>query len=182
MLSKSVVTKFGPMWPNTESSRLWRPPSRAAQRHPKSLKQGGVSMLRPNRQAERNLFWLTIIFGVFSLLMISAAMVSCAQAHDPASPELDEWYATRKQPDTGISCCGPSDAYFCDEGARGQQVICTINDDRDDRPLHRIHVPNGTVIEIPPHKFNKDPNPTGRAVVWLSSSQFVWCFVGISGS
>jgi hypothetical protein len=108
--------------------------------------------------------------------------IPIARAHDHDHPELDQWYANIKQPDTGISCCGPSDSYHCDEGARGSQVTCKINDDRDNAKLGRIPVPNGTVIEIPQHKINKDPNPTGRAVVWLSSGGFVWCFVGISGS
>lgn len=99
-----------------------------------------------------------------------------------ADPELKQWYESLKQPDTGISCCGPADSYWCDEGARGSQVICTINDDRDDAKLMRQHVTNGTVIEIPPNKINKDPNPTGRAVVFLSRAGFVWCFVGISSS
>jgi hypothetical protein len=128
---------------------------------------------------ERALRWIMLGAVVFVALMFA---VVAAFAHDPAHHELDQWYSSVKQPDTGISCCGPSDAYFCDEGAKGQQVICTINDDRDDAELKRIHVPNGTVVEIPPHKINKDPNPTGRAVVWLSSYGFVWCFVGISGS
>lgn len=107
---------------------------------------------------------------------------TAAHAHDPAAPELDQWYSTRKQPDTGVSCCGPSDAYFCDEGAKGSQVVCTINDTRDNAALSRHPIANGTVIEIPPEKINKDPNPTGRAVVWISPYGFVWCFVGISGS
>ena len=123
-----------------------------------------------------------IIVGVVVLAVCVVALASWAFAHDHDHPELDQWYATRKQPDTGISCCGPSDAYFCDEAAKGSQVLCKINDDRDNAELKRIPVPNGTIIEIPQHKINKDPNPTGRAVVWLSSGGFVWCFVGISGS
>lgn len=126
--------------------------------------------------------WRKILYFLLGVVIFLVGMTVYAFAHDPAHHELDQWYSTRKQPDTGISCCGPSDAYFCDEGAKGQQVICIINDDRDDAELKRIHVPNGTVVEIPPHKINKDPNPTGRAVVWLSSYGFVWCFVGISGS
>jgi hypothetical protein len=122
-----------------------------------------------------------IIFGVVLFVIGIIGMVA-AFAHDPAHHELDQWYASVKQPDTGISCCGPSDAYFCDEAARGSQVVCKINDDRDNAELKRIPVANGTIIDIPPHKINKDPNPTGRAVVWLSPSGFVWCFVGISGS
>lgn len=123
-----------------------------------------------------------IVVIVCGVVLGLAVVATPARAHDPAQPELDEWYSSRKQPDSGRSCCGPSDAYWCNEGARGSQVICTIDDNRDDKKLSRLHVPNGTVVEIPPHKFNKDPNPTGRAVVWLSPAGFVWCFVGISGS
>lgn len=122
-----------------------------------------------------------LIFAAVVIVVFVGVLVK-AFAHDPAHAELDRWYSNIKQPDTGISCCGPSDAYFCDEAARGSQVICKINDDRDNAELKRIPVANGTIIDIPQHKINKDPNPTGRAVVWLSSSGFVWCFVGISGS
>jgi hypothetical protein len=128
---------------------------------------------------EKALRWIMIGAVVFVALMFA---VVAAFAHDPEHHELDHWYASVKQPDTGISCCGPSDAYFCDEAARGSQVVCKINDDRDNAELKRLPVANGTMIDIPPHKINKDPNPTGRAVVWLSPSGFVWCFVGISGS
>jgi hypothetical protein len=132
---------------------------------------------------ERAIRWIMIGAVLFvSAMFIVVALVGNAFAHDPAHAELDHWYSNIKQPDTGISCCGPSDAYFCDEGARGQQVVCKINDDRDNAELKRIPVANGTVIEIPQHKINKDPNPTGRAVVWLSPAGHVWCFVGISGS
>ena len=132
---------------------------------------------------ERALRRIMIGAVIFVALMFAVvALVGTALAHDPAHHELDQWYASVKQPDTGISCCGPSDAYFCDEAARGSQVVCKINDDRDNAELKRLPVANGTINDIPPHKINKDPNPTGRAVVWLSPSGFVWCFVGISGS
>lgn len=134
----------------------------------------GIFIARNDRSRWRG---ISLVGAAVAVLGISAA-----KAHDHEHPELDQWYATRKQPDTGISCCGPSDSYWCNECARGSQVVCTIDDDRDDAKLNRRHVPNGTVVEIPPHKFNKDPNPTGRAVVWLSSSGYVFCFVGISGS
>lgn len=120
--------------------------------------------------------------GAVGVMIVLILLVSPAKAHDPDHPELDQWYSNIKQPDSGISCCGPSDAYWCNEGAKGSQVICTIDDNRDNAKLGRKPVPNGTVVEIPQHKINKDPNPTGRAVVWLSPNGFVWCFVGISGS
>jgi hypothetical protein len=120
---------------------------------------------------------LGIILG-----LLAAMFIGGVRAHDPDHPELNQWYASVKQPDTGISCCGPSDAYWCNEGAKGSQVTCTIDDNRSDKRLSRRHVPNGTVVNIPQHKINKDPNPTGSAVVWLSPADYVWCFVGISGS
>lgn len=123
---------------------------------------------------------LTLAVAVIVLLI--AGLFYPVFAHDHEHPELDAFYKNLKQPDTGISCCGEYDSYFCDEGARGSQVTCVINDDRDDKKLRRIPVPNGTVIDIPQHKINKDPNPTGRAVVFLSPARHVWCFVGISGS
>jgi hypothetical protein len=129
--------------------------------------------------------WRVILYCLTALLLAGVSMLvysAVARAHDYEDPEIHAWLSKVKQPDTGISCCGPSDAYYCDEGAKGSQVTCTINDFRDDKKLHRVHVPNGTVIDIPQHKINKDPNPTGRAVVWLSRDRFVWCFVGISGS
>lgn len=125
----------------------------------------------------RNEFAGPLLVGGLLLMLAGGAL-----AHDPDHPELDKWYANVKQPDSGISCCGPSDAYWCNEGARGSQVVCTIDDDRDNRKLNRRPMKNGTVIQIPHHKINKDPNPTGRAVVWLSPTDHVWCYVGISGS
>lgn len=124
-----------------------------------------------------------IAMVVILVLSIKAAFARDLGQWKDADPELRAWYQSLKQPDVpAISCCGEADSYWCDEGARGQQVICTINDNRDDAALMRKHVPNGTVIEIPQHKINKDPNPTGHAVVFLSMAGYVWCFVGISGS
>lgn len=127
-------------------------------------------------------FWLVVAVVCMAACWLLLAWIKPALAHDHDHPELDAWYAGLKQPDTGISCCGKHDGYFCDEGAKGQQVTCKINDDRDNKQLGRMPIPNGTVIEIPQHKINKDPNPTGRAVVFLSGERHVWCFVGISGS
>jgi hypothetical protein len=122
------------------------------------------------------------IRGFIVVALFTFAFISLASAHDPDDPELNHWYMTLKQPDTGISCCGENDSYFCMEGSRGQQVTCTISDDRDNKKLRRVPVPNGTVVDIPPYKINRDPNLAGRAVVFLSPMGHVYCFVGISGS
>lgn len=129
----------------------------------------------------------SVVAFVIAMIFLIVFLVHAAFARDlgqwkDADPELRAWYQSLIQPDSGISCCGEADSYWCDEGARGQQVICTINDSRDDNALKRHPIPNGTVIEIPPNKINRDPNPTGRAVVFMSTAGYVWCFVGISGS
>lgn len=134
-----------------------------------------IGMCVVTRNSQSRISWPMIVGGL-------ALFATGAHAHDPAHKELDHWYSSVKQPDTGASCCGKSDAYFCDEGARAGKAICTINDNRDNAELGRVPIPNGTVIAIPDYKFNKDPNPTGRAVVWISPGGLVWCFVGISGS
>lgn len=96
-------------------------------------------------------------------------------------PEVKSWYESLKQPDTGVSCCGEADSYFCDEHAEGSQVYCIIDDDRSDAELKRRHIENGTRINIPSVKLNHDPNITGHGVVFLSSGDYVYCFVGIGG-
>src|SRR3954463_13668727 len=84
-------------------------------------------------------------------------------------PEISAWYRSLKQPDSPLSCCGEADSYYCSEHARGAQVYCIVDDERDDATLKRMHVENGTEIKIPTHKINKDANKIGRAIVFLSS-------------
>ncbi len=123
------------------------------------------------------------------LLILTAAVVlfalgCCAFAHDHEHPELDSWYAGLMQPDNPtVSCCGKSDAYWCDTiNVKDGKTFCTITDDRDDAPLRRPHVPMGTQIEIPNHKLKWDRgNPTGHAIVFLSPAGYVWCFVQGTG-
>jgi hypothetical protein len=72
-------------------------------------------------------------------------------------------------------------------------TYCTITDDRDDKPLHRPHVPIGTMIKIPQHKLGQYPgNPTGHNIVFMNfvsnvAGEFmadmvsVYCFVQGTG-
>jgi hypothetical protein len=92
------------------------------------------------------------------------------------------------QPDNPtMSCCGEADAYYCEDyKSVNGQAQCTINDDRDDGPLRRLHMENGTVIKIPNHKLKWDSgNPTGRGVVFLSGmimgERYVYCYVQPGG-
>lgn len=123
--------------------------------------------------------FLMVVFWMF----IASIHPPSAHAHDMDHPELDGWYANLKQPDNpSVSCCGEADSYYCDEHARGAQIYCVVNDERDNEKLRRTPVPNGTEIEIPDRKLMRDPNLAGRAIVFLSSGGIVYCFIGASGS
>jgi hypothetical protein len=105
-------------------------------------------------------------------------LLGAALAHDHDHPELDAWYAGLMQPDNPTaSCCGEADAYWCDGlHVRQGRTFCTITDDRVVE--RRTPVPVGTEIEIPDRKLKWDAgNPTGHAVVFLSTGGAVYCFV-----
>jgi hypothetical protein len=139
------------------------------------------------------------------LLAIAGMLLMCIPAfgHDfPAwkmfDPATQSWFEALMQPDNpAVSCCGEADHYWCDDiGAeqkwdekRGEMRtvnFCLITDDRPDAPFKRKHIPVGTRIDIPAHKFkfgDGDPqkqivrNPTGHSVVFLSRGDYVYCFV-----
>lgn len=95
-------------------------------------------------------------------------------------PATHEWYKTLERPDApGSICCTEADAYFADEvHVRDGKTFATITDDRDDAPLGRPHIANGTEFEVPPEKLKWDRgNPTGHNVLFISTSGFTWCFV-----
>jgi len=100
-------------------------------------------------------------------------------------PEVSSWYKSLMQPDVpSASCCGEADAYWCDDiSVRNSKTYCKITDDRDDAPLGRPHRDIGTEIEIPNNKLKWDNgNPTGHAVVFLSTGSYVYCFVQSGGT
>lgn len=99
-------------------------------------------------------------------------------------PAVREWYAGLMQPDNPTaSCCGEADAYWCDIiRVKDGKTFCAITDDRPNEPLRRTPVEIGTLIEIPDRKLKWDRgNPTGHAVVFLSSGGAVYCFVQGTG-
>jgi hypothetical protein len=113
------------------------------------------------------------------LLALAASLAaSRARAHDHDHPEIDAWYAGLMQPDNPTaSCCGEADAYWCDGlHVREGRTYCVITDDRV------VPVALGTEIEIPDRKLKWDRgNPTGHAIVFLSSGGAVYCFVQNGG-
>ncbi len=118
---------------------------------------------------------VTVCFMILMWLYIAGVRPALAHDDDRAH---DEWYAGLMQPDNpSASCCGLADAYWCDDYfARDGKAFCKITDDRliNKRPP----IPVGTEIEIPEWKLKHDRgNPTGHAVVFLSSGGVVYCFV-----
>jgi hypothetical protein len=81
-------------------------------------------------------------------------------------------------------CCGEADAYWADDvHVRNGKTFVTITDDRDDGPLKRPHIPNGTKIEVPDIKLKWDRgNPTGHGVLFmLVNAGLVLCYVQPGG-
>ncbi len=130
------------------------------------------------------LFFFAAIFAFFGLLIV-AAQLDKAYGADNGQWELQDpvvsaWFRDLKQPDhPHISCCGFADAYYADKiVTRNGKNYAIITDDRPDAPLQRRHIPIGTEIEIPNHKYKYDEgNPTGHTVIFLSSNNGVYCFV-----
>lgn len=122
---------------------------------------------------------LFFLLTVFLCAACTAHGRDLGQWNDNATKE---WFQKLMQPDNPTSsCCGEADGYWCDEvNVRKGKTYCTITDDRT--VMHRTPVPLGTEIEIPNHKLKWDEgNPTGHAVVFLSSGGAVFCFVQNGG-
>jgi hypothetical protein len=128
------------------------------------------------------LFFAAAAFAILGLLIL---MVEQARGADNGQweltdPVVSKWFEQLKQPDNPhISCCGFADAYYADKTVTRNGVnYAIITDDRPDEPLQRRHIPIGTEIEIPNHKYKYDEgNPTGHTVIFLASNNAVYCFV-----
>lgn len=119
--------------------------------------------------------------AVLAALLLAAVP---AYAHDHGHPELDAWYEHLMQPDNPVaSCCGEADSYWVDgfEQDKGQYVAI-VTDDRPDEPMKRRHVEIGTRIVIPNNKIKwNEGNPTGHGVLFMSRSDYVFCYVPPGG-
>ncbi len=127
---------------------------------------------------------MRFVSALLLALLPSIVLARDSGQWDDAAPAIAAWYASLMQPDNpSISCCGEADAYWADGiEVVGDKVYAIITDDRPDEPLRRLHIPVGTKIEIPSHKLKFDRgNPTGHAVVFLSATRQVYCFVQNTG-
>lgn len=103
---------------------------------------------------------------------------------EKTDPITKQWYRDLMQPDNPmVSCCGEADAYYADKVVtRGGKNYAVITDDRDDILLGRPHIPMGTEILIPNHKYKwSDGNPTGHRVIFVNTTLDVYCFVDGAG-
>jgi hypothetical protein len=128
---------------------------------------------------------LGVILGVLAALFVGGVKARDLGQWENGDPAVKEWYQSLMQPDNpSASCCGEADAYWCDGlHVRDGKTFCTITDDRPNEPLRRTPVALGTEILIPDHKLKYDRgNPTGHAIVFLSSGGLVYCFVNGSGA
>lgn len=111
------------------------------------------------------------------LVLLSLLLSTRADPHDHDHSH-DEWYKSLMQPDNPTaSCCGVADAYWCDDiSVKNGKTFCAITDDQT--IPGRPSLPLGTLFEIPDRKLKWDRgNPTGHAIVFLSSGGAVYCFV-----
>jgi hypothetical protein len=141
-----------------------------AHRDPSERDARGNSILR----------WLLVGVAIGIAIGMCAAQARDLGQWGNSDPAVREWFQSLMQPDVPTaSCCGPADAYWCDEiHVRDGRTFCTITDDRDDAILGRSHIDVGTEIEIPPNKIKWDRgNPTGHFIVFVSPGRFVFCFV-----
>ncbi len=125
-----------------------------------------------------------IVYALILALLPSIVSARDSGQWDAADPEIAAWYSGLRQPDNPpMSCCGEADAYWADEViVEGDKVYAVITDDRDDAPLRRWHVPVGTRILVPPHKYKFDQgNPTGHQILFLNKNRDVYCFVQNGG-
>ena len=128
---------------------------------------------------------LASFVAVALALLLTFVLVAAGLARDlgqwsGSDPEISSWYKGLRQPDNpALSCCGEADAYWADKfEVIDGKVYATITDDRDDAPLGRRHIPNGTRFEIPVNKImNNGGNPTGHVVIFINPGDQVLCYV-----
>ena len=131
-----------------------------------------------------------------TILILAVLLLALGAIFEPAiardlgqwentDPAVHQWYQSLKRPDypQGL-CCTEADAYWADEiHVRGGKTYAVITDTRDDGPLRRPHIPDGTEFLIPDIKLKWDSgNPTGHSVLFVSTRGDVWCFVQGGGT
>ncbi len=129
------------------------------------------------------MIWMLPLAGA---LMLSSSLLAARDLGQWTSvdPTVSQWFKSLMMPDyPTISCCGGADAYYADAfETDGDRYVAVITDTRADEPLGRHHVELGTRIVVPNRKLKVDRgNPTGHGIIFLSSSDSVFCYVPPGG-
>jgi hypothetical protein len=125
----------------------------------------------------------TIWAAVFALAISRAPARDIGQ-WDGVDPLTRQWFNGLMRPDNPrLPCCGLADAYWADSyEVKGDQYVAIITDTRDDAPLGRPHIDNGTRVAVPNTKIKWDRgNPTGHGIIFLSSGGEVYCYLPPGG-
>ena len=131
------------------------------------------------------LIW-TVCAAVFVLSICEAPAHELGQ-WDGVDPLHRKWFNELMQPDEPHwRCCGLADAYWADSyEVKGGQYIAIITDTRDDIPLGRPHIDDGTRVAVPNSKIKWDRgNPTGHGVIFIGHGDevlYVYCYVPPGG-
>lgn len=123
---------------------------------------------------------IVILIAVVVMMALRMSNARDLGQWENSDPRIKQWFESLMQPDNPtVSCCGEADGYWADQiEVKDGKVYAIITDDRPDEPLGRPHIPLGTRIEVPPHKYKYSAgNPTGHAIIFLSSGGTVYCFV-----
>lgn len=123
-------------------------------------------------------------FALAVLLALTSLAYAKNYDHDDATPDdVRKWYASVMMPDhPEVSCCGEADAYWADSfEVEGDHYVAIITDER--KIPGRYDLPVGTKVVIPNEKLPDGHygNPTGHGVVFMSTTQSVYCYFPTGG-
>jgi hypothetical protein len=124
------------------------------------------------------LIW-TVWAAVFVVSICRAPARDLGQ-WEGVDPVHREWFNGLKRPDNpSLSCCGLADAYWADSyEVKDDQYIAIITDERDDKPLGRVHIENGKRFAVPNSKIKWDRgNPTGHGIVFIGHGLEIHCYL-----
>lgn len=142
---------------------------------------------RECRAAIGYVVYVTMMGGLF-VAAIAAISTFKADARDLGQWDghdaaVRAWFEGLRQPDQPtVSCCGEADAYWADSyEVNGSEYVAIVTDAREDAPLGRAHIANGTRIPIPNFKIKWDKgNPTGHGWVFIGAGG-VYCYLPPGG-
>ena len=124
------------------------------------------------------------VWAAITVLLICKAPARDLGQWDGVDPLTRQWFNGLMRPDEpNLRCCGLADAYWADSyEVKGDQYVAIITDTRDDEPLGRAHIENGTRFAVPNSKIKWDRgNPTGHGIIFIGRRGDVFCYLPPGG-